>query len=107
MKTYTASDMGLKGGSARTEAKQRASRENGKLGCKFEIVENSFHGGRHVAYAKTMESGYRAIRKLEPKGCSSGNCVCGGLQLVFTDGHSMTEDETMEMKQAAYNVYNS
>ena len=70
----------------------------------YEIVNSHFHGGDHIQFCKSIASGVRSCHRLQPHGCQSGYCKCGGYQVARVDGKKFTDSETEELYSAKYKL---
>lgn len=75
----------------------------------YEIVENEFHGGGHLAYATTLENAARAANRLDrcsvvDKGQSQPRCCCGGPAIRFADGRKLDEKTRDELEEICYKM---
>lgn len=75
----------------------------------YEIVENSFHGGHHIAFAHSLLSAAQSANRHDKcsvydKGQSFPRCCCGGPQIRHSDGSTLTPDETAKLDQIYYDM---
>lgn len=60
----------------------------------YEIIENSFHGGRHIAYATSLENAILSAKRHDC--CSGRGCECGGPEIWNTDGSCLSREQLDE-----------
>ena len=76
----------------------------------YEIIENKFHGGAHIAYATTLETAARSANRHDTctvydKGQSFPRCCCGGPQIRRADGSALTPGEELKLEEIYYDMH--
>lgn len=80
-----------------------------KTNYKFEITENYFHGGQHIAYATSLETAARSCNRhdrcsIYDKGMSQPRCCCGGPHIRHADGSELSYAEGNELDRIYYDM---
>ena len=63
---------------------------------RYEIVENKFHGSRHIAYALSMETAVQSAHRHDT--CTRRKCLCGGPGIRNADGSMLSEADYYKMR---------
>lgn len=66
---------------------------------KYAIFQNQFHGGHFIAYATSLES---AIRRMRKESCRPEICCCGGADIRRADGSPLSESEDEKIHKIIY-----
>lgn len=77
--------------SGRGAAKMGAMRKIDAKRFPYEILENEFHGGGHIAYATRYDLALKHVQKYIEEDIEFFNCHCGGPIVVRTDGQPLKE----------------
>jgi hypothetical protein len=58
---------------------------------RYEITENKFHGGAHIAYSNTLINAVKTANRNDS--CARSGCCCGGPNIIaLTDDFKTTDD---------------
>lgn len=69
---------------------------------RYEVVENPFHGGRHIAYAISLETAMRSADRHD--NCTGRGCICGGPVIRNADGTLLSAADYDKMCYLSYDM---